>query len=247
MLTASQDEQDGDATGHGCSHGRLPLLPILQSVIERSFGMGRVIPSAAWFLIGDLGLRSLYGFRETTVDASRNGTPGLGARILVRSSSEPIRVALYYPDRLVRHLERHDPRTGLDDGNIDAFATLVEELDHLLTLASRAEARRPVTLLELGLHAGVTKYLLVMHFIGRLTGRRRVSDFHRRWARHHLFEKYDQGSGDDAKRYREAARLAGRYVGWLERLGASVRRAELARFHARGLAEHVRFIEQQTG
>jgi hypothetical protein len=179
--------------------------------------------------------------------SSEEGSPGLGARILVRSSSDPIRVALYYPDRLVRHLERHDPRVGLDDGNIDAFATLVEELDHLLTLASRAEARRPVTLLELELHAGVTKYLLVMHFIGRLTGRRRVSDFHRRWARHHLFEKYDQGPGDDAIRYREAARLAGRYVGWLERLGVSLRRAELARFHGRGLAEQVRFIEQRTG
>jgi hypothetical protein len=158
-----------------------------------------------------------------------------------------MRVALYYPDRLVRHLESHDPREGLDDGNIDAFATFVEELDHLLTLASRAEARRPVTLLELELHAGVTKYLVVMHFIGRLTGRRRISDFHRRWARHHLFEKYEQGSGVDARRYRDAARLAGRYVGWLERLGISLRRAELARFHARGLAEQVRFIEQQTG
>lgn len=243
MLTASQDERNGKFAGQASPHERLPLLPILQSVIERSFGMDRVIPSVAWFLIGDLGLRSFYGVHETTADCS----PGTGARVLVRSFSEPMRVALYYPDRLVRHLERHDPRVGLDDGNIDAFATLVEELDHLLTLASRVESRRPVTLLELELHAGVTKYLLVMHFIGRLTGRRQVSDFHRRWARHHLFEKYDRGPGDDANRYREAARLAGRYVGWLERLGVSLRRAELARFHARGLAEHVRFIEQRAG
>jgi hypothetical protein len=247
MLTALKEESTANPLGRGDTPGARPLLPILQSMIERSFGMGRVIPSAAWFLIGDNGLRRFYGFSHSTPDPSPGDPSGHGARILVRPASDPVRVALYYPDRLVRHLERHDPRTGLDDRNIDAFAVLVEELDHLLTLASRAHARRPVTLLELELHAGVTKYLVVMHFIGRLTGRRRVSDFHRRWARHHLFEKYDQGPGDEASRYREAARLAGRYVGWLERLGVSLRRAELARFHARGLGEQIRFIEQRTG
>jgi hypothetical protein len=59
MLTASQDEQKCDPAGQGTVRENSALLPILQSVIERSFGMDRVIPSVAWFLIGDLGLRSL--------------------------------------------------------------------------------------------------------------------------------------------------------------------------------------------
>src|SRR5262249_21490509 len=127
------------------------------------------------------------------------------------------------------------------------FGTFVEELDHLLTLASRVHARRPVTLFELELHAGVTKYLLVMHFIGRLTGRQRVSEFHRRWARHHLFEKYAGGPGDEAERYRQTARLAGRYVRWLERLRPWQRPQELVRFHARTLDAQVMFIEGRRG
>jgi hypothetical protein len=246
MLTAPIEEQKGNPEESRDRTQSGPLLPILQSMIERSFGMGRVVQSASWFLIGDSGLFRFYGIRGAKDYPARDGSE-FGARVLVRPTSDPLRVALYYPDRLVRHLELHDPRAGLDDRNIDAFATLVEELDHLLTLASRAEARRPVTLLELELHAGVTKYLAVMHFLGRLTGRRRISDFHRRWARHHLFEKYHRGPGDDASRYREAARLAGRYIGWLERLSGGLRRAELVRFHARGLAEQVRFIEQRRG
>jgi hypothetical protein len=239
--------QTNTANGSGETAAVAPLLHVLQTMIERSFGMARVVPSAAWFLIGDGGFRRFYGIRTAPAHHHHPEVSGPGARLLVRPETVPVRVSLYYPDKLVRHLEKHDPREGLDDRNIDAFAVLVEELDHLLTLASRVEAGRPVTLLELELHAGVTKYLLVMHFIGRMTGRRRVSDFHRLWARHHLFEKYAQGPGDEAERYREAARLARRYVCWLERLGVPARRAELLRFHARTLGEQVKLIERRAG
>lgn len=213
------------------------LLPLLQAVIERSYGMPRLLEDAGRFLIGDGGYRLLYGGRP-----SGDGGPGPRARLLVRSDESTLRAALYYPDALVLHLERHDPRDGIGDDNIDAFATLVEELDHLLLLASRAAAGRSVTLLELEHHAAVTKYLLVVHFLGRLTGRRRVSEFHRLWARHHLFEKYadDQEGGVD--RYHEAARLAGRYVRILERLPVGVRRVELPAFHRRSFGEQVRLV-----
>jgi hypothetical protein len=217
-----------------------PLLPILQALIERSYGMPRLVGDAGHFLIGDTGYRFLYGGKR--MPDERGGWP---ARLLVRSGDSGLRAALYYPDALVRHLERHDPRLGIGDENIDAFAALVEELDHLLTLASRAADGRGVSLLELEHHANVTKYLLVMHFLGRLTGRRRVSEFHRMWARHHLFERYASGPGEDAGRYLEAARLAGRYVRILDGLPVDTRRAELLRFHRRPLSEQVRFITER--
>src|SRR6185295_17883246 len=217
-----------------------PLLPVLQALIERSYGMPSLVGDAGHFLIGDRGYRSLYGGEGMPDEGG-----GWPARLLVRSGDFGLRAALYYPDALVRHLERHDPRVGIGDENIDAFATLVEELDHLLMVASRAAAGRVVRLLELEHHAAVTKYLLVMHFLGRLTGRRRVSEFHRLWARHHLFEKYDGGPDEDAGRYREAARLAGRYVRILDSLPIAKRRAELLLFHRRTLSEQVRFISER--
>src|SRR5262245_37828592 len=219
-----------------------PLLPLLQGVIERTYSMPRVIPAAATYLIGDRGLRRFYAGPES---AEHQGDGDeVGARVLVRGPGEVVRAALYYPDALVRHLERHDPRHGVDDGNIDAFAILVEELDHLLVIASRSARRRPVTLLELELHAGVTKYLVVVHFLGRLTGRRRVSQFHRVWARHHVFGKYREGAAGAEARYHEAARLAFRFVRWLDRLGVPERRRALVEFDRRGLADQVGFIER---
>ena len=184
---------------------RSPLLLVLQSIIERSYGMPRIIQNPGSFLIGDRGYRFFYAGAGVF-----EGKDGGRARLLVRPDAATLRAALYYPDALVYHLERHDPRHGLGDENIDAFADLVEELDHLLVLASRAAAGRPVTVIELELHAAVTKYLLVVHFLGLLTGRRRLSEFHRIWVRHHVFEKYADGDGEESSRYREAARQIGR-------------------------------------
>jgi hypothetical protein len=214
------------------------LLLALQTIIERSYGMPRIIENAGAFLIGDHGFRLHY----------RAHPPGplqeqhTGARLLVRADPILLRVSLYYPDALVRHLERNDPRAGIGDDNIDAFATLVEELDHLLTLASRASEGRPVSLLELEHHAAVTKYLLVVHFLGRLTGRRRVPAFYRTWARHHILEKYAVGCGEEGERYQEAARMAGRYLSYFERLPQPARGAELRAFHSRTFGEQVSLL-----
>ncbi|HEV8200748.1 MAG TPA: hypothetical protein VGS03_12065 [Candidatus Polarisedimenticolia bacterium] len=215
---------------------QLPLVPALQSIIERTYGLEPLVGDVAPYLIGDAGLRAM-----ARAGAETAGEPGR-PRLLLRPEGEGMRAVIYYPDALVTHLERHDPRRGLDDRNIDAFAMLVEELDHLLTVASRLASGRPLRLLELEMHALVTKYLVVLHLLGRLTGRRRISEFHRAWTRHHLFEKYADGGDAESVRYLEAARLASRYVRWLDRLTAVARHAELRRFHARPFAEQTRHI-----
>ena len=214
-----------------------PLLLTLKSIIERSYGMPRVIEDVAPFLIGDAAYRARYRGRDGSLP-----TAEAGARLLVRESGVPLRVVLYYPDALVRHLERHSPLRGVGEVNIEAFAVLVEELDHLLTLASRAAEGRPISLLELEHHANVTKYLVVVHFLGRQTGRRRLSDPLRRWARHHLFERYPAGGGEAASRYREAASLAGRYVHFLESLAEEERPRELRAYQRRSFSETYRLI-----
>ncbi len=214
-----------------------PLLLTLQSIIERSYGMPRVIDDVTPFLVGDAGYREFYRGRDGADPEAE-----VGARLLVRESGATLRAALYYPDELVRHLERHDPVRSLGDVNIEAFAVLVEELDHLLTLASRAAEGRPISLLELEHHADVTKYLVVIHFLGRQTGRRRIAESLRRWARHHVLERYEASARGEERRYRDAARLAGRYIRFLESLESDRRPAELRAYQRRPFSETFRLV-----
>ena len=212
-------------------HGR-PLVEVIRSIIQRTYGLTPVIGEVGPYIVGDQGFRNLYG-------GSPDPSGQVGARLLVRQSGDSVRAVVYYPDALVRHLERFNPINGLGDINISAFAVLVEEVDHLLTLASRAVEGRTVTLLELEHHANVTKYLTVMHFLGKQTGRLKVDEALKQWARHHLFERYSSEEGVEEARYREAARLAWRYLRSLEGLPVEKRRAEIRSFHRRPFAENL--------
>jgi hypothetical protein len=215
------------------------LLGTLKSFIERSYGMPRVIEDLSPFIVGDEGYKIFYRSQEETGSGEVKDS---GARVLVREGATPLRASLYYPDALVQHLERHNPLAGIGDANINAFAVFVEELDHLLTLASRAAERRPITLLELEHHADVTKYLVVVHFLGKQSGMRRLPEALRIWARHHLFERYSRETGEGEARYRDAAHLARRYVGYLESLPLGERHAELKAFQRRPFSETFRIV-----
>jgi len=208
----------------------VPLVEVLKGIIERTYGIPSLIPDISPFIVGDEGLRSIYGGIACS-------TPVEGARVLVRDLGKSVRAAIYYPDALVRHLERFNPLYGVGDVNIAAFAVLVEEVDHLLTLTSRAAEGRAVTLLELEHHACVTKYLMVLHFLGRQTGRRQLGDALKQWARFHLFERFSQREGGEAERYREAARLAWQYLKRFETMPLERRRAEIRAYHRRPFSE----------
>jgi len=209
-----------------------PLVEVIRSIIQRTYDLTQVIGEVGPYIVGDQGFRSLYGGAP-----DRSGAAG--ARLLVRHSGDHVRAVVYYPDALVRHLERFNPVEGLGDVNIVPFAVLVEEIDHLLTVASRAVEGRSVTLLELEHHANVTKYLTVLHFLGKQTGRRKVDEGLKQWARHHLFERYSGKNGAEEARYREAARLAWRYLKRLETLSIEKRRAEIRNFHRRPFTENL--------
>jgi hypothetical protein len=210
------------------------LIQSIQGIIERTYRIPPVIADIAPYIIGDLGWRALY--------AARQGPSRERASTLVRDLAGTLRAAVYYPDALIRHLERHDPAAGLGDVNIEAFSVLVEEVDHLLLLAHRASQRRPVSRIELEHHAFVTRYLVVVHFLGKQMRRRRIPEALRIWARHHLFGRHEEGEGEEGERYRSAARAARRYVDWIDRLPATGRRAELIAFQRRPFADTERIL-----
>jgi hypothetical protein len=212
--------------------GGVSLLEIVQALLERTYRMRTGLGEVGRFVIGDAGYRRLYRNVEIVTSAATSTGCGVGARTLVRETSEGIRACIYYPDDVIRCLESHPPLKGLGDANVDAFAALVEELDHLLCIAERARDDRPLTLFELELHANVSKHLVLARF---LSGSGRPLDERRRvWLRYQLFHKGTIWDVDPAtrSRYRDAARWALRLLEALPRLDPGGRIEILRRFHA---------------
>ncbi len=109
----------------------------LCGLLRRTYALTAPLLPIGRYVIGDAGLRALYpkGRARGALGA------GEGARLLVRDTGAGVRACIYYPDAMIRRLEDRPPQRGLDDDNVDAFAVLVEELDHLL-VGRRAGARR---------------------------------------------------------------------------------------------------------
>lgn len=217
------------------------LLERVQGLLERTYGMRRVVLEVGRFIIGDRAYRRLYGGANEIATAGSSTVPG--ARTLLRETTEGLRASIYYPDVLIRCLEAHPPERGLRDANVDAFSTLVEELDHLLYVADRAAEGRPVTLFELELHANVSKYLVLARFLAGAAGR--LAARHRFWLRYHLFEKGAYADEDAAvrARYRDAARFGLRFLDATTRLDVPGRLEALRRFHRIGAGAKVALIE----
>ena len=218
---------------------RPSLLEQLHGLIERTYGIDSGLEDLGRFVVGNAGYRRFYAGREalTSVDSMPDT-----ARTMVRLTSGALRACIYYPDELIETLERHPPQGGLSDSNVDAFATLVEELDHLLLLVWRERQQRPVSLFELELQANVTKHLVLSRFLA--AGRERIDDSERAWLRHHLFDKHE--FEDDlpavAERYREATRIGVRFIDRLP-VAPRERLATLRRFHDAGVDGKLELIE----
>ena len=205
------------------------LLEVVQGLLQRTYRIRCGLARLDRFVIGDRGFKLLYGGAGPVRAAA--SADGAGARTLVRESEEGLRACIYYPDALIRQLERFPPHRGVGEENVDPFAALVEELDHLLCLAERSAEGREITLFELELHANVSKHLVLSRFLagnaGRLSPRRRL------WLRHQLFDKlrFCDANEEVRARYRDAARWAVRFIDALAEWSGAERIDVLRRFH----------------
>ena len=217
---------------------RASLLENVQDLLTRTYALeARLLPIGR-YVIGDEGLRRRYDGEDTAIHAEA----GDGARLLLRETPGGVRACIYYPDEMIQLLEGRPPQRGLDGENVDAFAVLVEELDHLLVTAERVHVGRPVSLLELEWHANVSKYLVLARFLaggsGRLPAERRI------WLRRRLFEERTYVHADHGVRgrYRDASRFAVRFLDTLRGEPAAARVVRLRRFHRAPLESKLEMI-----
>ena len=222
--------------------GRRSLVDTVSGLLVRTYDMSPGIGDLAPFIVGDAGFRLHYastqGHAVETARARRRrrwvgvaAEDGSGARTLLRESVDGVRVTVYFPDRMIRQLEQHPPQRGLHQHNVRAFAVLVEEIDHLLLIAERARRRRPVSLFELELHAEVSKYLVLARFLAGSGAP--LTEHHRVWLKHHLFEAHSFSDPDPKvrERYRQARRAAVRFLRGMALESPQRRVRLLRRFH----------------
>jgi hypothetical protein len=179
-------------------------LAFLQGELEAIYGVEA--PRVHEFLVG----------RDTAAAAGR--TPRAPEELYVLEQDGEVAVGLYLDDAVLAaagDADPHDRRPRLTArASLRGLACAAEGVSHFVYLATRAEAGRGVSLLELEVQAEVDKFaLLVLHLWRR--GLRRMS----RALRRRLFERvrfHAHLGGDELERYREANRLGGGYARWLE-------------------------------
>ena len=219
-----------------------PLILVLQQLIENTFDMESGIQDASRYVLGDRGVRKVYGRRKII-----HFVEGLHSRamLLVREEGGAVLANIYYPDKMIRKLEEYNPLVRLDERNIDEFLVFTEELDHLLTLGQKRRRGEEATLLEMELHSNVTKELAAKHFIGRQASVGDIGEAGRRWVRFHVFEKFgcQVEDGRVRGRYNDAARYAVRYLDHLHSLLPRERIKALRRFDKMSPPVKIRFIE----
>jgi hypothetical protein len=184
--------------------GARETLAFIQRELEAIYGVEA--PRVQEFLVGG----------ETARRAGR--TPRAPEELLVLEEEDGVALGLYLDDRVIAAAERadpHDRRPRLTArGAIAKVAAAAEGVSHFLYVATRAQAGRQVSLLELEVQAEVDKFaLLLLHLWRR--GLRRMSCALRR----RLFERVRYHAHLEIEaldRYREANRLGGGYARWLE-------------------------------
>ncbi|NJN64453.1 MAG: hypothetical protein HC882_05955 [Acidobacteria bacterium] len=221
---------------------RAPLVEDLAALLEQTYDIEPGLRPIGRFIVGDDGHARLLARSAVREVVDHDGS---GARLLLRrvDGQDGWAAALYLPDAMIASLERDDPRRTLHDGNAGAFVTLVEEIDHLVTFADRVcRQGGEVSLLELEWHAGISKYLVATHFVGRLSGRRTLSAGARAFVERHVFHdvSYDGLPAALRERYERADQLAIRFVRDLQRARPAERLARLRRFHRASHHEKLR-------
>ena len=154
-------------------------------------------------------------------------------------------LSLFIDEAIVRHLEDHDPREALHEGNLSQFCIALEGVSHFTYLAWRVSHGRPVTQLELEVQAEVDKFVASAMLLGRQSAGQVPADLSQR-----LFQDttYLPGLAPEQRaRYERANEYAGRFCEALERRyirareGAGMTR-ELRRFYRLDQQQKLRHI-----
>lgn len=162
------------------------------------------------------------------------------ARTFLRAAGDRLYVGIYYSEWLIEQLEKHDPRRGVTDENIESLIAFVEEINHALHASLQfqrgvREIHSEDFARNLELQSQVDTYLVLLLFVSFFRRTQKISKTDRRWLRFHLFARQNAGAYSDPNlrgRYLETSELAATYTRYLDALNGVRRVDEIRTFHA---------------
>ncbi len=176
-----------------------------------------------------------------------------GGRTFLRQAGDSLYVAIFYARPVIAELEANDPRETLNERNISALITFVEEIAHgvqaaLLFKEGEREIETEAYARNLETQARVDTYLVLCKFAQMLCGEpipRRVGS----WLRRQMFDGSHRrfASREMRARYGAAQRCALAFLSQLRRMPVAERHGALREFRALGWAEKLAFVGRQEG
>ena len=223
----------------------MTLLREIQTLLERTYAPVPI--NLETCLIGESRCAVLN--RLAGAEAEHLAPSG---RTFLRQAGDSLYVAIFYARPVIAELEANDPRQALNERNISALITFIEEIAHgvqaaLLFHEGEREIESESYACNLETQARIDTYLVLCKFAHLICGDpipRSVGS----WLRRQLFDNSHRRfvTPQLRKRYGEAQRCALLFLRHLRRVPIEERLDLLRDFRARSWAEKQAFVTRGT-
>lgn len=210
----------------------MTLLREIQTLLERTYAPAAVNLEAC--LIGESRCAVLN--RLAGEGAAHLAPSG---RTFLRQAGDALYVAIFYSRPVIAQLEENDPRRVLNERNIAALITFIEEIAHgvqaaLLHLEGERAIGTEAYARNLETQARIDTYLVLSKFVHLLGGKGKISPSAGRWLRRQLFDSSHRRFSTPLlrERYGSAQKCALAFIRRLRRVPLESRRDTLRHFRA---------------
>ena len=224
----------------------MTLLREIQTLLERTYAPVSI--NLETCLIGESRCAVLS---QMAGENSAHLAPG--GKTFLRQAGDSLYVAIFYSRPVIAELEANDPRQTLNERNISALITFIEEIAHgvqaaLLFHEGEREIDSEAYARNLETQARIDTYLVLSKFAHILCGGGKVPRRVGAWLRRQLFDNSHRrfATPQLRSRYREAQRCALGFLRHLRRLPLANRHEVLREFRALNWPGKLAFVRAQA-
>jgi hypothetical protein len=174
-----------------------------------------------------------------------------GGRTFLRQADDSLYVAIFYSRPVIAELEENDPRQALNERNISALITFIEEIAHgvqaaLLFLEGERAIETEAYARNLEAQARIDTYLVLSKFAHLLGGNGKIPPSVGAWLRRQVFDNSHRrfATPQLRQRYRAAQKCALAFLRRLRRVPLDSRRDTLRQFRALPWPAKLAFVGQ---